>query len=527
MKKNTPQANMQTASQTVRQTVFMTEPQDASLPASQTVSKETPQKKKKKKKISVVSIVRIGVQILFFVWLPSLYISAFAGVQELFTSVVTGTFSLSAIWQDLLPFVAIVPITIFAGRFFCGWMCAFGSLTDWIYRVFSRWTKNKILIPKNADRALKYIKYIVLAALLLLGWFAGSLSLSAMSPWDAFGMLFTVGAAPAFSVVFQSLLPGLALLIFVLLASAFVERFFCRYLCPMGAFFALTSIGRTVKINKPREKCGKCQICTKNCAMGIPLSDMDIVKSGECIGCMKCVEGCPRKNVSVQSMRIPVQAIAVSAVIVVLITGTFLFATHITDFAATPLDAAATGTIATGSSGSATDASSAGSSAAGTTTDAGSTGSGATTSATAGASSGTSSGTAAGTSAGTATGTSGKTPASAPATASTTSPAPTTAATAAATTTVAGLYKDGTYQGSGSGFRGTTTVEVTVAGGKVTGVSVVSFKDDAPYFNKAFSTISANVLSTQNAAVDVVSHATYSSNGIIGAIKDALTKAAV
>ena len=55
----------------------------------------------------------------------------------------------------------------------------------------------------------------------------------------------------------------------------------------------------------------------------------------------------------------------------------------------------------------------------------------------------------------------------------------------------------------------------------------MSFKDDAPYFNKAFSTISANVLSTQNAAVDVVSHATYSSNGIIGAIKDALTKAAV
>jgi len=257
MKKNTPQAVPQTA------------PRAAS------------QKHKAKKKVSLLSIVRIGVQILFFIWLPSLYISAFAGVQELFTGIVTGTFSLAAIWPDLLPFIAIVPVTIFAGRFFCGWMCAFGSLTDWIYRIFSRWTKNRVRISKSADGALKSIKYVILAALLLLGWLAGSLSLSAMSPWDAFGMLFTVGAAPALVYVFQSLFPGLALLIFILLASAFVERFFCRYLCPMGAFFALISRGRIVKINKPREKCGKCQICTKNCAMGIPLSDMDLVKSGE------------------------------------------------------------------------------------------------------------------------------------------------------------------------------------------------------------------------------------------------------
>ena len=103
--------------------------------------------------------------------------------------------------------------------------------------------------------------------------------------------------------------------------------------------------------------------------------------------------------------------------------------------------------------------------------------------------------------------------------------APTTAAPTTAAPTTAGLYKDGTYQGSGTGFRGTTTVEVTVSNGQISNIAVISYQDDRQYFDNAFSTISANVISTQSAAVDIVSHATYSSNGIIEAIKAALSTA--
>jgi len=451
------------------------------------------QKKKKKSRFTVLSLCRIGLQILFFIWLPSLYISAFAGLQELFNSIVTLSFSLSAIWPDLLALVAIVPFTIYAGRFFCGWMCAFGSITDWVFQLFSRWTKSRIRLSAKADRVLKFIKYIVLIVLLLLGWFAGSLSVSAMSPWDAFGMLFTVGAAPALVFVLKSLLPGFVLLVLVLIASAFVERFFCRYLCPMGAFFAMIPFKRFVYIDKPRDKCGKCQICTKNCAMGIPLNQMDQVQSKECINCMKCVDVCPRKNVKVRAGESLLYPLAIAVTMVFLVAGLFMIETVLTDSANQSIGS---GTV----------------SAAIVTTTTGTTNTAASTTEAAQPS--------------TANPAAGST--TAPAAAGTTT-APTSAATTAATTaavaTTAGLYKDGTYQGSGTGFRGTSTVKVTVKNGQISNVAVISYRDDRRYFDRAFSTISANVISTQSGAVDIVSHATYSSNGIIEAIKAALSTA--
>ncbi|MDD4371412.1 MAG: FMN-binding protein, partial [Anaerostipes sp.] len=91
---------------------------------------------------------------------------------------------------------------------------------------------------------------------------------------------------------------------------------------------------------------------------------------------------------------------------------------------------------------------------------------------------------------------------------------------------VAGTYKDGTYEGSGTGFRGNVKVVVTIKGGVISQIKVVEEKDDAAYFNKARGVI-AFILKSQNTKVDVVSGATYSSNGIIKAVENALKKALV
>lgn len=85
-------------------------------------------------------------------------------------------------------------------------------------------------------------------------------------------------------------------------------------------------------------------------------------------------------------------------------------------------------------------------------------------------------------------------------------------------------YKDGTYEGSGTGYRGTTKVRVTIKDGKIAAIDVLSTGDDAPYFNRAKSLLE-KIISDQTTNVDTVSGATYSSTGLIKAVRDALSKA--
>lgn len=93
-----------------------------------------------------------------------------------------------------------------------------------------------------------------------------------------------------------------------------------------------------------------------------------------------------------------------------------------------------------------------------------------------------------------------------------------------------GNWKDGTYTGSASGSSGgfnggTTRVSVTISGGKITAISVLSNQDTAQYFNKAKSKIINSIISKQSTNVDTVSGASFSSRGIINAVRNALSKA--
>ena len=85
-----------------------------------------------------------------------------------------------------------------------------------------------------------------------------------------------------------------------------------------------------------------------------------------------------------------------------------------------------------------------------------------------------------------------------------------------------GKYKDGTYYGTGSGYRGEIKVKVIVAKGSITSITIESYKDDDQFFNKAKNTIINNIITTQSTDVATVSGATYSSKGIISAVINAL-----
>ena len=92
--------------------------------------------------------------------------------------------------------------------------------------------------------------------------------------------------------------------------------------------------------------------------------------------------------------------------------------------------------------------------------------------------------------------------------------------------TTSSNYKDGTYTGSGTGFDGATTkISVTIANGKITNIKTISNGDTPEFYNQASNGIINKMISTQSASVDTVSGATFSSNGIISAVKNALNQA--
>lgn len=428
-----------------------------------------------KARVPVIRIIRAISQVLFFIVLPGLYISAFSGIKQIVLSILNHSFQPATLLPQIVATIAIIPLTILLGRFFCGWMCAFGSMGDFIYEISSKIWKKKPRVPESLDRALKWVKYVWLVVLVALVWVSGATIFQSANPWDAFGMLLTVGKAPAFSIVFATLLPAFLLLVGIMVGSVFVHRFFCRYLCPLGAVFAILSNLRLTHIQKTRTSCGKCRICTNRCPMGISLYKVDEVKSGECIECMECVAACPRKNTTLAVSGSSVRPVAAGVMATAVMTGTYYAGTFSTSLLGNSTTVTATAPSSVSQASTSDGASAAASS------DSNSLAAAASSSA---------------------------------------------SSTAGSSSQTSSQYKDGTYQGSGTGFRGgTTTVSVTVKSGKITSVTVESTEDDQQFFDRAYSTVSAGIIKSQSTDVNAVSGATYSSNGIMQAVANALAKA--
>lgn len=368
-------------------------------------------------------------------------------------------------------------------------MCSFGALLDLVYRIGYQITKRRFRIPKHLDVIFRYAKYVILAVLIVMALM--DVAVAKFSPWDAFGMVFTVGSVPNFPLLIRILLPGVILLLLILAASLFIERFFCRYLCPIGAVFAASSAGRLARIEKRRDKCGKCQICTRSCPMGIDLSSMEVVKSVECIDCMRCIEACPRNNSRLIVARTKVPEKLVVMLAILLISTSYLTLSIINEKSQMAEDAA----WASDGAHIETEASAAMESSIQTTTN-----------------------------------TQGMSESIKDEMESTVgipspevSPSPTPTISDSSMQGIS--YLDGVYQGSGEGFRGEVIVEVTILEGKIQDIVTISYSDDDKYFERASRIILSEVVDTQSAEVDAVSGATYSSEGLLQAIRDALSKA--
>jgi len=192
-------------------------------------------------------------------------------------------------WYSLV--VIAIGLAVLAGRFYCGWLCPFGSILEVLYRLVPIEWK----ITGEADRYLKLVKYFILVILLMIGLLFANNVLA----------IYLAGIIEPFATFFNlhgNLISWIWLLL-MLFFSAVVSRFYCKYLCPLGGFFALLS-GlcsflrlRWIKVNLPEDNCKGCRLAEKRCQMNAISYDKELKKpstdSSECFMCNTCAVICP------------------------------------------------------------------------------------------------------------------------------------------------------------------------------------------------------------------------------------------
>ena len=250
----------------------------------------------KNKKINWIKVI---IQILSFALIPGLFEGEFAAVGNIVSCIYKGNISWESVKYSVWMLLATVPATVLVGRFFCGFFCSFGAVQDLLWLGSHRL---RALFPgkrnlKKADRIFRFAKYAVLFYFIIFIW-SGVTAVKTAGLWQVFGQYVSFGHWPGLKPLLSV---GGILLLVIFIGSLFVQRFFCRYFCPMGAIYSLISQTSFLKIDKPREECGKCHLCTSKCTMGMDLTKKDRIAGGECISCQKCVSWCPKGNARFRS----------------------------------------------------------------------------------------------------------------------------------------------------------------------------------------------------------------------------------
>ncbi len=184
------------------------------------------------------------------------------------------------LWWALILFTLIS--TFIVGRIYCGSLCPFASVQEILFLLTPHKHPLKEHIAPDIDQKARLIKYALLFIITAICLTLGNASAANIEP---FVTLFTGYGSKL----------ALLLLVFMLIMAVFNFRFWCKYLCPVGALTSLMAAFSWYKI-KPTKKCTACGICSDTCpTQAITTNNKGIphVDPAECIVCAKCLRACP------------------------------------------------------------------------------------------------------------------------------------------------------------------------------------------------------------------------------------------
>lgn len=188
------------------------------------------------------------------------------------------TFLIEPVIFILWGFVALG--LLFWGRgVYCGWLCPFGALQELTNTAAKRLGVPQIAVPQALHERLWVIKYTLFVAIVGLSFYSmeRALVLAEAEPFKT-----------AISMRMLRAWPFVAFVVALLVAGLFIERFYCRYLCPLGAGLAIPAKLKIFDWLHRRPQCGReCRLCEQRCTVGA-IDPVGRINPNECILCLKC-----------------------------------------------------------------------------------------------------------------------------------------------------------------------------------------------------------------------------------------------
>ncbi len=185
--------------------------------------------------------------------------------------------------------IAFLAISWLFRKSFCGWLCPIGTISEYLWILGRRTFGRNFRVPRKVDLVLRGLKYVLLA---LFCYAVASMPVPAIRAFleGPYGIVDDVKMLNFFR--FMGVAGGTVMAVLIL-ASVFVQNFWCRYLCPYGALMGLVSMLSPLRIRRDESLCIDCARCARACPAALPVDQLITIRSAECTGCVSCVAVCP------------------------------------------------------------------------------------------------------------------------------------------------------------------------------------------------------------------------------------------
>jgi len=193
--------------------------------------------------------------------------------------------------------VAFLSMAFLFRKAFCSWLCPVGAISEYLWRAGKRLFKRNFVLPRWLDLPLRGLKYFLLGFFI---WAISTMSAAGIKDFmqSPYGLIADVKMLNFFRHIGET---GLIVLGVLVVASVFVQNFWCRFLCPYGALLGLTAWFSPARIRRNAETCIDCAKCAKACPSALPVDKLVQIRSVECTGCLECVAVCPAQDTLMMS----------------------------------------------------------------------------------------------------------------------------------------------------------------------------------------------------------------------------------